>query len=389
MNQNNSMKTRNLKGYYSYFSYSKGRKGYSGVAIYTKEKPLKIENGIGIKEFDDEGRLLVLYFKKFVMITGYFPNAGQGPERLKYKLEFYDAFLKFINKLKDDGQNVIFCGDVNTAHNAIDLARRPRPSRPSRPSRQFLAAQQAQQAQQAMLAAQQALLAQQQQQAERSPRPSEPRDADERRSAAGSATQQLPDGQRRLNPGHPASVFSVAAAMSASTQAVPRIRIAAELIRPEPFAAPPGVLRGPICGPRRSMKKAIEAAATPSVAAVGSTGPTRGSYSGRRVERVREIATSPRRDLLSSAASQSDLKRASVLSPRRGRYAAVRRGVALPRRRLSGAGHPVHGGSAASTSSVRSGLAAPRQRATTAPNDTRRRRSAGRLRRWRARPDSP
>lgn len=116
-------KTRNLKGYNSYFSYSKGRKGYSGVAIYSKEVPDKVEYGIGIKEFDDEGRLLVLYFKKFVLITGYFPNAGQGPERLKYKLEFYDAFLLFINKLKNEGHNVIFCGDINTAHTEIDLAR--------------------------------------------------------------------------------------------------------------------------------------------------------------------------------------------------------------------------------------------------------------------------
>jgi exodeoxyribonuclease-3 len=123
-------KTRNLNGYHSYFSHSKVRKGYSGVAIYTKQKPEKVEYGIGIKEFDDEGRLLVLYFKKFVMITGYFPNAGQGPERLKYKLEFYDAFLSFINKLKNpnpvdgqSGRDVIFCGDVNTAHEAIDLAR--------------------------------------------------------------------------------------------------------------------------------------------------------------------------------------------------------------------------------------------------------------------------
>lgn len=116
-------KNRNLNGYNSYFSYSKIRKGYSGVAIYTKEKPSKVEYGIGIKKFDDEGRILVLYFKKFVMITGYFPNAGSGPERLRYKLEFYDAFLSFINKLKKKGHNVIFCGDVNTAHNEIDLAR--------------------------------------------------------------------------------------------------------------------------------------------------------------------------------------------------------------------------------------------------------------------------
>lgn len=115
--------TRNLKGYNSYFSHSINKKGYSGVAIYSKEMPKKIEYGIGIKEFDDEGRTLVAYYKDFVLINCYFPNGGGGPVRLKYKLEFYDAFLIFINKLKAEGKNVIFCGDINTAHNEIDLAR--------------------------------------------------------------------------------------------------------------------------------------------------------------------------------------------------------------------------------------------------------------------------
>ena len=116
-------KTRNLKGYHSYFSYSKLRKGYSGVAIYSKLEPEKVEYGMGIKKFDDEGRTLVAHYKDFVLINCYFPNAGISPERLVYKLEFYDAFLKFINKLKESGKNVIFTGDVNTAHNEIDLAR--------------------------------------------------------------------------------------------------------------------------------------------------------------------------------------------------------------------------------------------------------------------------
>lgn len=114
--------------YYSYFAYSKLKKGYSGVAIYTKIKPDKVEYGMGIKKFDEEGRIIVAHFKNFtnlknfVLISGYFPNGGQGPHRLKYKLEFYDAFLKFILKLRKNGEHVIFCGDVNTAHEAIDLA---------------------------------------------------------------------------------------------------------------------------------------------------------------------------------------------------------------------------------------------------------------------------
>ncbi len=114
---------RNVKGYTSYFSYSKGRKGYSGVGIYCKEKPKEVFYGMGVKKFDDEGRIVGIKLKNVTVITGYFPNGGQGPHRLKYKLEFYDAFLKFILKLRKNGENVIFCGDVNTAHEAIDLAR--------------------------------------------------------------------------------------------------------------------------------------------------------------------------------------------------------------------------------------------------------------------------
>ncbi len=114
---------QNLPGYHSYFSHSKLRKGYSGVAIYTKEKPKEVFYGMGIKKLDQEGRLVGVKLKDFTIISGYFPNGGQGPHRLKYKLEFYEAFLKFIMKLRKNGEHVIFCGDVNTAHEAIDLAR--------------------------------------------------------------------------------------------------------------------------------------------------------------------------------------------------------------------------------------------------------------------------
>lgn len=122
---------RNLNGYYSYFNYPKIKKGYSGVAIYTKIKPDKVEYGMNIKtrpteqsfgrELDTEGRIIIAYFKKFVLINGYFPNGGMGPERLKYKLDFYDAFLSLILKLRKSGKKVIFCGDINTAHHEIDL----------------------------------------------------------------------------------------------------------------------------------------------------------------------------------------------------------------------------------------------------------------------------
>jgi exodeoxyribonuclease-3 len=121
----------NYKDYTAYFAYPTLKKGYSGVAIYTKIKPTKVEYGIGISGLDDEGRAIVCYFpsntggikSKWILINCYFPNGGGGPERLKYKLEFYDAFLKFINKKRKAGYEVIFTGDINTAHNEIDLAR--------------------------------------------------------------------------------------------------------------------------------------------------------------------------------------------------------------------------------------------------------------------------
>jgi exodeoxyribonuclease III len=113
---------RNVYGYKSFFASSEVRKGYSGVAVYTKIEPQKVDAGMGIKTFDQEGRLLKLYFKDFVLVNVYFPNGGQGPERLKYKLDFYDAFLDHIEKLRKDGHSIIFCGDVNTAHEEIDLS---------------------------------------------------------------------------------------------------------------------------------------------------------------------------------------------------------------------------------------------------------------------------
>ncbi|MES2023343.1 MAG: exodeoxyribonuclease III [Patescibacteria group bacterium] len=114
---------RNVKGYYSFFSHSQKRKGYSGVAIYTKEKPREVFESVGVKDLDGEGRLLGAKFKNFTLINGYYPNGGSGPDRLEYKLKFYDAFLKLILKLRKNDEHVIFCGDINTAHEAIDLAR--------------------------------------------------------------------------------------------------------------------------------------------------------------------------------------------------------------------------------------------------------------------------
>lgn len=121
--------TRNVPGYFSYFSHSKLKKGYSGVAIYAKEKPKEVFYGMGtllparqVKKFDDEGRIVGVKYKNFTLINVYFPNAGRGLDRLKYKLEFYESFLKFTLRLRRAGEHIIFCGDINTAHKPIDLA---------------------------------------------------------------------------------------------------------------------------------------------------------------------------------------------------------------------------------------------------------------------------
>jgi len=115
---------RDVPGYFSYFSSSEVKKGYSGVATYTKIKPRKIEYGIGIKRFDEEGRVVTTYFDDFTLFNVYFPNGGGGPERLAYKFDFYDSFFEHIESIrKKQKGKIIFCGDVNTAHEAIDLAR--------------------------------------------------------------------------------------------------------------------------------------------------------------------------------------------------------------------------------------------------------------------------
>jgi exodeoxyribonuclease-3 len=113
---------KNRPGYLSYFSHAE-RKGYSGVAIYTKEKPLSVKEGLGIKRFDVEGRVLVADYGQFTLLNIYYPNGKASPERLQYKLDFYDAFFDFAHDLEKKGKKLIVCGDVNTAHKPIDLAR--------------------------------------------------------------------------------------------------------------------------------------------------------------------------------------------------------------------------------------------------------------------------
>lgn len=113
---------RNCPGYYIYWK-SAERKGYSGVATYTKIKPIEVKTGFGIEKFDSEGRILITTFPSFILFNIYFPNGKQSQERLDYKLKFYDTFLDYADELKLKRNNIVVCGDFNTAHNEIDLAR--------------------------------------------------------------------------------------------------------------------------------------------------------------------------------------------------------------------------------------------------------------------------
>jgi len=113
---------KNLPGYYKYSS-SAEKKGYSGVLLITKQQPQRVETGFGIEKFDIEGRILIADYGNFVLFNIYFPNGKMSQERLQYKLDFYDEFLEFADNLKNKGEKLIICGDINTAHKEIDLAR--------------------------------------------------------------------------------------------------------------------------------------------------------------------------------------------------------------------------------------------------------------------------
>ncbi|MDP4146291.1 MAG: exodeoxyribonuclease III [Bacillota bacterium] len=110
----------NIEGYSCYFACAV-KKGYSGVATYTKNKPISIKYGIGIERFDNEGRIVITEFEDFTLLNIYFPNGQKDEERLNYKMEFYDAILEYCNNLRKEGKKLIICGDYNTAHREIDL----------------------------------------------------------------------------------------------------------------------------------------------------------------------------------------------------------------------------------------------------------------------------
>ncbi len=102
--------------------HSAERKGYSGVVTFHKSEPLEVEKGLGIEEFDNEGRVIRSRYEDFYLYNIYFPNGGQDNQRVPFKLTFYEELLKICDALHQDGQNIIITGDFNTAHNEIDLA---------------------------------------------------------------------------------------------------------------------------------------------------------------------------------------------------------------------------------------------------------------------------
>jgi exodeoxyribonuclease-3 len=95
--------------------------GYSGTAIFSKSEPLSVQHGIGKAEIDREGRVLVAEYKNFTLINAYFPNSQRDHARLGYKLDFCSEMLKFTEKLRKKGKDVVLCGDFNIAHKEIDL----------------------------------------------------------------------------------------------------------------------------------------------------------------------------------------------------------------------------------------------------------------------------
>ena len=101
--------------------HSAEKPGYSGVAIYCKESPKLVTEGLGIPAVDAEGRVLVAEFDDFTVVNAYFPNSQRDHARLPYKLKFCESMLKFCEKLRKEGRNVILCGDYNIAHKEIDL----------------------------------------------------------------------------------------------------------------------------------------------------------------------------------------------------------------------------------------------------------------------------
>ena len=108
-----------LPGYHQYWNYAE-KKGYSGTALFTKKEPVKVTYGIGVEEHDHEGRVITAEFQEYYVVTVYVPNSQRELARLAYRKEWEEAFLKYIKGLEEH-KPVIYCGDLNVAHEEIDL----------------------------------------------------------------------------------------------------------------------------------------------------------------------------------------------------------------------------------------------------------------------------
>ena len=111
--------TLDMPGYHQFWNYA-DKKGYSGTAIFTKEEPVSVMNGIGIDEHDHEGRVITLEYESFYMVTVYTPNSQNELARLDYRMKWEDDFRAYLKKL-EESKPVIVCGDMNVAHKEIDL----------------------------------------------------------------------------------------------------------------------------------------------------------------------------------------------------------------------------------------------------------------------------
>ena len=110
-----------VEGYHAHWN-SAQKPGYSGVVTLSKEEPLDVQFGMGIERFDTEGRLIRTKYPDFTLLNVYFPNGKMSDDRLKFKLDYYDTFLKYSGSMRKQGEELIITGDFNTAHKEIDLA---------------------------------------------------------------------------------------------------------------------------------------------------------------------------------------------------------------------------------------------------------------------------
>jgi exodeoxyribonuclease-3 len=111
-------------GYAAHYHSCRSKKGYSGVALFSRIPTVSVENNIGIEKFDCEGRIITSDFGDFILINAYFPNGSMEEKgRLQYKLDFYDALFAYANELRKKGRKIVVCGDYNTSHTELDLAR--------------------------------------------------------------------------------------------------------------------------------------------------------------------------------------------------------------------------------------------------------------------------